>query len=150
MRKRPIISTVTFMVILLLPLLATSLTFAQVQTRVRVVHASNAGNIIDPLLGDLQNQLGSVFSFSSYQLLGDVNIILVGHKPAEVFVHRGGSIELTLMEQRRNIAEIRIIMRMKGTPILNTQVRLSSGKTVLIGGPLYEEGVAIVALIANF
>jgi len=131
-------------------LFSTSMAFAQVQTRVRVVSASNVGVIIDPLLGDLQSQLGSVFGFTSYRLLRDVSIILIGNKPIEIFVHRSGSIELTLMGQHQDMAEIRIMMRMRGAPILNTQVRLSSEKTVFIGGPLYEEGVAIIALSASF
>jgi hypothetical protein len=150
MRRRTLSPTLIFILILLLFLFSTSFAFAQVQTRVRVVYASNVGAIIDPLLGDLHNQLRSVFSFTSYRLLGDVSIILIGNNPIEVFVHRGRSIELALVEKHRDMAEMKIMMRMKEVPILNTQVRLSSGKTVFIGGPLYEEGAAIIALSANF
>lgn len=38
----------------------------------------------------------------------------------------------------------------EGTEILNTRVRLSPGRTVLIGGPRVREGVIIYALHARF
>jgi len=150
MRRRPSKPILILLFVLISILFSISNAFAQVQTRTRVVYASNMGNIIDPYLGDLYNQLGSVFGFTSYRLLGDVTIVLPDNQPTEVFVHRGGSIELTLIGKHREMAQIRITMRMRGVPILNTQVRLSSGKTVFIGGPLYEQGVAIIALNASF
>jgi hypothetical protein len=50
----------------------------------------------------------------------------------------------------KNVAELRIRVNREGTNILNTQVRLSHGRTVLIGGPKLSEGVIIYALSANF
>ncbi len=50
--------------------------FAQIQVRVRVMEASNIGSSIDSSLRDLHDQLGSLFSFSSYRLLKDENVSL--------------------------------------------------------------------------
>jgi len=150
MKKKCPLPIQIFIGIILLMLFSPSIALAQIETRMRVVYASNVGSTIDPLLGDLHSQLGSVFNFTSYRLLTDVNLLLVNDKPAEVFVHRDGSIELTFTGKYKDMAELRIRMKRKGVPILNTQVRLSSGKMLFIGGPLYREGVAIIALSARF
>jgi hypothetical protein len=149
--KNKFFSPITILIgVMLLMFFSPSIVLAQIETRMRVVYASNVGSTIDPSLGDLHSQLGSVFNFTSYRLLTDVNLLLVGNKPAEVFVHRDGSIELTFIGKQKDLAELRIRMKRKGVPILNTQVRLSSGKMLFIGGPLYREGVAIIALSARF
>jgi len=140
----------SFVLVLVLFSLLPSLTLAQVQTRVRVIQASNVGKAIDPSLRDLHNQLGSLFNFTSYRLLRDEIVILSPNQPASVSAHQGRSIEITQVGFQRNIAELRVRIRRDGTDILNTQVRLSPGRTVLIGGPKHGEGVVILALSANF
>ena len=134
------------MMLLLLP----SLVFAQVQTRVRIIEASNVGPSIDPGLRDVHDQLGSLFNFSSYRLLNDVNLNLVGNRPVGVPVHEGRSMEVTLVGEYRNMIELRIKITRGGSPVLNTQVRLASGRTILIGGPRHGGGVLIFALSGKF
>ena len=136
--------------VLILLFFLPSMTLAQVQTRLRVIQASNVGSTIDPSLKDVHGQLGSLFSFTSYRLLKDESLSLSPNRPVELPVHKGRSLELTLMGQRRDSAEIRVKIKGEGTEILNTQVRLSPGRTVLIGGPNHGEGLAILALSARF
>ena len=57
--------------------------------------------------------------------------------------------EVTLVAQRGDVAELRIRVVREGKDILNTQVRLSPGRTVLIGGPRHGEGVIIYAVSAR-
>ncbi len=144
---RKIISLTTCFFILLIPI---SVAFAQVPTRVRVIEASNVGSIIDPSLKDVQSDLKSLSNFTSYRLLKDENLSLSPNRPIDVPVHKGRSLEITLVGQRKDIAECRVKIKSEGTDILNTQVRLSSGRTVLIVGPKQGEGVAIIALSARF
>jgi hypothetical protein len=60
-------------------------------------------------------------------------------------------IEVTLISLHKDIAELRIRVVREEKEILNTQVRLSPGRTVLIGGgPRQREGVIIYALSARF
>ena len=134
------------MIFFLLP----SVVFAQVQTRVRIIEASNMGPSIDPALRDVHDQLGSLFNFSSYRLLKDVNLNLVGNRPVVVPVHEGRSMEVTLVGEYRNMIELRIKLTREGSTILNTQVRLSSGRTILIGGSKHGGGVLIFALSSRF
>jgi hypothetical protein len=115
-----------------------------------VIEASNVGSTIDSSLRDLHGQLGSLFRYTSYRLLRDDQIHLSPNQPATVPIHEGKSIEITLMGFQPNMAEIRVRIRRDGTELLNTQVRLSQGRTVIIGGPKHGQGVAILALSARF
>lgn len=145
MKKR--VSLFTFSLFFIL--FSVSMAFAQVQTRIRVIGASNVGSTIDPSLRDVHHQLGSLFNFTSYRLLRDEMLSLSINRPVVIPAHTGRSIEITLMGQRRDMAELKIRISREGTDILNTQVRLSSGRTVLIGGPKHGEGVLIFALSAR-
>jgi len=57
---------------------------------------------------------------------------------------------MTLMRLHRSVADLKIRVAREGKDILNTQIRLSPGRTVLIGGPKVRDGVIIYALSANF
>ena len=144
--RRTFIPILILILILCIPLI----TSAQVQVRLRVIQASNVGTTIDPSLRDLHNQLGSLFSFTSYRHIRDQNLSLSPNQPTSVPVHEGRSIEITQVASQRNIIELKVRIRRDGTDILNTQVRLSPGRTVLIGGPKHGEGVVILGLSANF
>ena len=123
--------------------------FAQVQTRVRMIQASNVGSNIDPSLKDVTDQLGSLFNFSSYRLLKDQTVTLSPNQPVSIPVHPGRSLELTMTKQHQHTVEVRVRIKREGTDILDTQVRLSPGRTVAIGGPKHGEGVVIIALSAR-
>ena len=136
--------------VILLLLFSASVSQAEIQTRIRVIQASNVGSTIDSSLRDVHGELGSLFSFTSYRLLRDLTLSLVGNRPVEIPVHKGRSLEITLAGEYRNLAELKIRLRREGTVILNTQVRLASGRTILIGGPKHGDGVIILALSARF
>lgn len=141
-------SFLTIIFIILFSLIA-SIGFAQVQTRLRVIEASNIGSGIDPSLRDLHSQLGSLFSFTSYRLLRDDIFNLTENKPIYIPLSKERFIEITLLRKGRGTAELKVRISEK-VDILNTQVRLSSGRTVIIGGPKHGNGVAILAISANF
>jgi hypothetical protein len=136
-------------ILVLLPVL-TSRAFAQVQTRIRTIEASNVGSLVDPSLRDVHDQLGSLFNFTSYRLLRDESVSLAPNKPYEISAHREVSLEITLVSQKKNTAEYRVRIRREKSEILNTQVRISPGRTVLVGGPKHGQGIVILALSARF
>ena len=124
---------------------------AQVQVRIRVILASNAGQTIDPSLNDVHRELGSLFNFTSYRLLRDEPMNLVPNRTVTVQGRRPGRfMEVTLVGLHRDNAQLRIRVIREGVDLLNTQVRLSPGRTVLIGGPRYGEGVVIFAVSSRF
>jgi len=125
--------------------------FAQVHVRMRVILASNAGQDIDPSLRDVHKELGSLFSFTSYRLVRDERLSLSLNQPARIIGRTGKAfLEVTLVGQHKNVAELRLRVVREGTEILNTQVRLFSGRTVVIGGPRHGEGVVIYAVFGSF
>jgi hypothetical protein len=143
----------TFLLFLLFILcfVSTSTALAEVQVRLRVIGASNDGQTIDPSLKDIYKELGSLFSFTSYRLFRDENLTLSPNQPVSISTRRGRLIEVTLISLHKDIAELRIRVVREEKEILNTQVRLSPGRTILIGGgPRQREGVTIYALYARF
>ena len=135
----------------LLFILFTSVALAQVQTQLRVIRASNVGQGVDPSLKELHNELKTLFNFTSYRLLKDENLNLSLNQPISISAREGKIImEITLVGLHRNVAELRIRVNREGTEKLNTQVRLSPGRTVLIGGPKVRDGVIIYAFYARF
>jgi len=137
---------ISFVFVLTLSVLSNSTALAQVQTRVRIIEASNVGSNIDSSLKDVTGQISSLFSFSSYRLLKDETVTLQKDQPVSIPVHPGRSLELTLIKQRRVGAEIRVKIKREGSDVLNTQVRLTPGRSVSIGGPKHREGTILIAL----
>ena len=143
----------TFLLFLffILCFVSTSTALAEVQVRLRVIGASNDGQTIDPSLKDIYKELGSLFSFTSYRLFRDENLTLSPNQPVSISTRRGRLIEVTLVGMQKDVAELRIRVVREEKEILNTQVRLSPGRTVLIGGgPRQREGIIIYALYARF
>ncbi len=126
--------------------------YAQVQVRLRAIHASNDGSSVDPSLRDLHKELGSLFSFTSYRLMKEETLNLSLNQPVSILAREGRIIlEATLVGMHKNMAEIRLRVVRDGAEILNTQVRLSPGRTILVGGPRHlRGGVVIYALHARF
>jgi hypothetical protein len=138
----------------LLPILCfvwTSTAFAQVQVRLRVIGASNDGKSIDPSLADVYKELGSLFSFTSYRLFRDEKLTLSLNQPVSISTLRR-VIEVTSVGTQKDVAELKIKVVREEKEILNTQVRLFRGRTVLIGGGPRQriEGIIIYALQARF
>jgi hypothetical protein len=139
----------TFFFVILILLLSPfwgDVVLAQVQIRVRVMEASNTGSGFDAPLRDLHDQLGSLFSFSSYRLLKDENVNLSPNQPISLSIPPERSLELTLINQRRVTAEIRVKISRQGKDLLTTLVRLAPGRSVSIGGPKRGEATIITAL----
>jgi hypothetical protein len=129
---------------------STSTALAEVQVRLRVIGASNDGQTIDPSLKDIYKELGSLFNFTSYRLFRDETLKLSPNQTVSISTRRR-RLEVTLIGLHRDVAELRIRVVREEKELLNTQVRLSPGRTVLIGGgPRQREGIIIYALYARF
>ncbi len=139
-------------VVLSFLLFSASISSAQVQVRLRAIHASNAASGVDPQLRDLYKELGSLFSFTSYRLMREESLNLSLNQPVSISA-REGTIILwaTLVGLHRGVAEVRLRVVREGSEMLNTQVRLFPGRTILVGGPRHTRGgVVIYALYARF
>ena len=149
---------------------------AQAQERtevtVRVIAASTAERGFDPSLSDIQGKLGALFAYSSYRLIGQQSFALsfgeTGSMPLPAgrqargpgkespgFRERfapaapvGRTLEVIPVSKRGDLVELQVRMEEGGRVLLNTQFRIASGGTILIGGPHFGPGVLIVALSA--
>lgn len=143
---------ITFCLIVVFTFLffSASLSLAQIQLRMRSIHASDADSNVDPTLKDLHKELRSLFSFSSYRLMREEMLNLSVNQPVSFFSREGRiDVEVTLVGLHKGIAEVRIRVTREGSQVLNTQVRLSPGRTVLVGGQKHRRGgVVIYALYA--
>ncbi len=139
-----------FIFLLFAILLVASTGFGQVQTRVRIIQASNAGSTIDPSLKDIHHQLGSLFNFTSYRLLKDEALSLSPKNTVEIMAHQGIGLDIGLIRKHKDVAEFRVQIKRDGREILDTQVRLSPGRAVFIGGPKHGDGTVILAISARF
>ena len=147
-------TSLPFLAFILL-LLSASVAFSEVPIRVRIIQASSVRPGADPAfvdrpLKDIYRELGTLFNFNSYRLLQDVNLNLTGNRSVDIIVHPGRSMEITLVGEYRNLVELRIRVKREGSSILVTHVRLSSGRTILIGGPRHGEGTIIFAISGRF
>jgi len=142
------ISLIVLLLTLLPPLSVTA--WGQVQARIKIIQASNVGTTVDGSLRDVYGQLGSLFNFTSYRLMRDLDLKLIGNKPQAIPIHGNRSLEVTLVGEFKKMAEIQLRIFRDGTAVLNTQVRLAPGRTVIVGGPKHGDGVAIFAISASF
>jgi hypothetical protein len=127
-----------------------SLSLAQIQLRMRSIHASDIDSNVDPALKDLHKELRSLFNFTSYRLIREEMLNLALNQPVLFFSREGRiDVEVTLVGLHKGTAEVRIRVTREGSQVLNTQVRLSPGRTVLVGGQKHRRGgVVIYALYA--
>jgi hypothetical protein len=82
--------------------------------------------------------------------LREENLRLSPNQPVTITAHPGRFMEVNLVGMQKDAAKLRIRVIREAKDILDTQVRLSPGRTVLIGGPRHGEGVVIYALSARF
>ena len=152
--SNPLVRKLPFLLILIILFFSLFLSqaYAQVQVRLRAIHASNAGSSVDPSLSDLHKELGSLFTFTSYRLMREETLNLFLNKPVSISAHEGRIVlEATLVGLHKNMAEIKLKVVREGIEILNTQVRLLPGRTILLGGPKHlRGGVVIYALYGRF
>ena len=141
---------IIFAFVLVLAHLFVSTALGQVQTRLRIIEASNVGTSIDPALRDIRDQLGSPLNFTSYKLLRDESLSLTPNRPQKIQVHETVSLEITLTKQQKKKAVYQIRIFRKGSEILDTKARLSPGRTLIVGGPEHGRGNIIFAISARF
>jgi hypothetical protein len=98
----------------------------------------------------MRDQFKPLVDFSSYRLLKEETHTLYPNRPLLSPAHPGRTIELTLISQHKNVADVQVKIKREQMDILNTRVRLSQGRTVSIGGPKHGEGVIIIALSGQF
>jgi len=119
-----------------------------VRLGVEVVYASNEGQRIDPSLARVERQLRASFRYSSYRRLDSHELVRsIGQQGT---VPLPGGRTLLLVPQGVSGGSVVLLASIQGggRTILNTELKLANGGSILVGGPAHEAGVLILAITA--
>lgn len=123
---------------------------AAVSLRVQVIYAANDPGGVDARLGSLAGELQRTFRYSKYQLLGAPQGSAALNQAWRVSLPEGRSLEIIPMAIQGDQSSLSVrVLGSGGQSLLNTMVRLRRGATVLVGGPLHQNGVLIIAISAG-
>lgn len=111
-----------------------------VKTHVRVIHASQGQNHIDPDLKDLAKELGSVFKYTSYKLISTKNMNLRNNQKGIVNLPGKRSLIVTPIKIGKEKIKYQIDIFKSGKQIFKTQILLNNKRSITIGGPKFKQG----------
>ena len=120
----------------------------KVQVDVMVVHATNSGQV-DPRLQDLQRQLDHT-RYTGFEVLSTSSEDLGQGQVANVTVVGGRKVKVRLIERTERQARVRIELYKGNEKKLDTTVSIPRGRTFLVAGPKYEEGVLIFPITVTY
>ena len=122
---------------------------APVAVDVGVVVASNEGNTMDPALTPIRNQLHSMFTYSSYQLVDRLKRTLSVGETGDFALPGKRSMRVTPVPAKGNKVRLAVQMMEAERNLLTTTLGLTRGGMVLVGGPPYQKGVLILIISAE-
>ena len=122
---------------------------AEVGVGIRVILASHQAKGIDARLQDIQKNLGTLFNYSSYQLLQERSFLLSEGQTDQLPLADNKELHIKLIQEQGGVAEIAVEILRGGRNIFKTTAKLKKGGTLLIGGPKHEDGVLILAISAQ-
>lgn len=116
---------------------------------IRVILASHQAKGIDARLQDIQKNLGTLFNYSSYQLLQERSFLLSERQSDQLPLADNKDLHIQLIQEQGGTAEIAVEILRAGKGIFKTTAKLKKGGTLLIGGPKHDDGVLILAIAAQ-
>jgi hypothetical protein len=121
----------------------------EVGVEIRVILASHQAKGIDARLQDIQKNLGTLFNYSSYQLLQERSFLLAEGRSDQLPLADNKELHIQLIQEQGGTAEIAVEILRGGKSIFKTTAKLKKGGTLLIGGPKHDDGVLILAIAAQ-
>ncbi|MEW6324573.1 MAG: hypothetical protein AB1515_04225 [Nitrospirota bacterium] len=125
----------------------------RVQLAVDVIYADQSSRGVDPQVGRLRSELQRFKGYSTYRAMGrhvlNLSVGDPGGQPGHVMLP-GGKV-LVLIPQGISGKAVVLLASIQegGHALLNSQLKLADGGTILVGGPVYEDGVLILAIGAT-
>jgi hypothetical protein len=122
-----------------------------VQLAVDVIYADSSNQGVDAQLAHLRSQLRT-FSYSTYRLLDRHQLNLPvnqpGGRPGHVALPGGRLLVLIPQGFSGESVVMLTSIQQGGQVLLNSQLKLTNRGTILVGGPVHENGVLILAITA--
>ena len=106
-----------------------------------IVHASSAGNSIDPKLRSLASHFDN-YNYTSYTLIKEHNDVLIDKKEKSYPIPGNKTIvTISLLSHDETRARLKIhIMGANGKLLLDTTASVKRNGTFIVAGPKYKEG----------
>jgi hypothetical protein len=144
----PVLFPMVLLGVLALPLVASAQ--GVVPLKVQVIYAANETGGVDSRLGTLAAELQKTFRYSKYELLDSPQ----GSAPLNQGWRTAlpGDRVLEITPTAISDGEYTIAIRVQaagGQALVNTQIKLKAGRSVLVGGPTHQKGVLIIAITAD-
>jgi hypothetical protein len=117
---------------------------------VQVIYAANEPGGVDRRLGNLAGELEKTFRYSKYELLDSPRGSAALNQGWRTALPGNRSLDVlpTAIQGDQYTLTVRVLGP-GGQALVNTRVRLRSGRTVLVGGPTHAKGVLIIAITAG-
>lgn len=124
---------------------------AAVQLSVDVIYADGSGQGVDPQLRGVDRQLNRQFRYSTYRLLGQHRLFQAMGQDGRVSLPGGRHLQVLPQGVSDGGAVVLMISIRQGERFVmpNMVLKLANRGTVLVGGPVHEAGVLILAITAG-
>jgi hypothetical protein len=113
------------------------------------VYASNQGSSVDPALSHIRGKLQAMFNYSSYKMLDRKRRTLAVGEAGDYELPGRRSMRVVPLPSQGNKVRLSVQLQEGGRNLLTTNVGMSRGGMVLVGGPSHEAGVLILIISAD-
>ena len=117
---------------------------------VATILAARDDTTIDPELKSHIGELQSVFSYTSYRLLGNAHLSLQAGKSGALSLPGDHELNLTLQEISGDRASIAMRMIKQDRSVFQTRIQLLNRGNLFVGGPEYLNGNLIFKISSAF
>jgi len=111
-----------------------------------LVHASREAGAVDPRLKNIEATLRRQFNFASYAHVGDANASVDIPGSTRVALPDGFSLAVKTEDAGGGKTRLNVTWEQNGKKLLQTTLTAQRASPVLLGGPTYRNGTAIVAI----
>lgn len=119
----------------------------KVQVSAEVVYASNDGNVVDPGLAQLKDDLArGGHKFSSVRSVSKQDVTLEKGKDAQVTMRGARSASMRLLELKQGAATVAVKINEKGKQLVEAKYTLARGKSTIVATPPEAGGVTMLIL----
>ncbi|MBT4286772.1 MAG: hypothetical protein HOJ48_13640 [Desulfobacula sp.] len=126
------------------------LAFSSMNVKVEIIKATKKSNIIDPQLKDLANEIAPVLNYTGFKLAKKSEQKLTFGQTSEILLSSKRILKLTFKGFEENQGRLLVEIMEKKKKVFHTILLLVDKGFVLIGGPLYEDGVLLLRVGAEF
>ncbi len=133
-------------------MLAATEVVAKDRCRIRVdtILASRNGSGVDAQLKRHIGELQSMFSYTSYRLLGSESLNLRAGQSGTVSLPGSRRLKITPQKIRGSRADIALTMMKKKRTVFQTQIQLINHGSLFVGGPAYKDGNLIFKISGSY